>query len=273
MTLDFSQLAQDPYIVFRLGGNAYAIPALLVKTMIETPKVIPIPRVPPYVRGVVNLRGSILSLIDLRTRMGLESTASERNELLVMLEQREKDHIHWLNELEASLLEAREFTLQLDPRLCAFGKWYYSYTPPDQWVAGILRNFEEPHNTIHGLAVHIKELQASGQLEEGKKKLESTRERELATMIRLFAQLRKQISDSLREICIVVDYGQSSTAFAVDAVESIEHFEEDTFQDVDGKTVTGESLILCFARRKKDNGVVSMLDTQALLNSSISPPN
>ncbi len=263
--MNFEELARDPFLVFRLGGNFYALSALYVKTMTEIPDIVPIPGAPGYVRGVINLRGSILSLTDLRTRLGLASIDAELSELLSMLEAREKDHINWLDTLERSIVKNEKFTLQLDPHLCGFGKWYYSYTPADKWVGSILAKFEEPHNAIHRLATHVKKLQADGRTEEAKQKLEATKKNELAVLLQLFRQLQKQISDSMRDICIVLETEDRTAAFSVDAVESTEEFDADSFQKLDAVLNTNGELMLCLAKRKKDDTVVTVLNPLALV--------
>jgi chemotaxis signal transduction protein len=265
---DAHTLASDPYVVIRLAGNFYGVSARSVRSMTEMPPVISIPATPAHVRGAVNLRGSILGLTDLRVRLGIQSTETERTELLEMLEARERDHINWLAELERSVIENREFGLQLNPRLCAFGKWYYSYTPPDQWVASILREFEAPHDTIHGLATLVKELQAQGRIDEARQRLDDTKSGELAMMLHLFGQLRRQIAQSLRETCVVLESGSTAAAFAVDCVESIEHFVHQSFEEFDAGGGDVDLAIRCLARRVKDDAVVIILDAARLIGTA-----
>jgi purine-binding chemotaxis protein CheW len=59
------------YLTFRLGGTSYAIGILKVQEIIGLLRVTPVPGTPPYVRGVVNLRGRIIPVVDLCTRFGL----------------------------------------------------------------------------------------------------------------------------------------------------------------------------------------------------------
>ena len=58
-----------PWITVRLKNQAFAMPSDDVREMIQLGEVFAVPQVPEYVRGVINLRGSIIPLIDLRTRM------------------------------------------------------------------------------------------------------------------------------------------------------------------------------------------------------------
>jgi purine-binding chemotaxis protein CheW len=57
-------------VVFRLGDERYAVPLSCVRELARVPPITPVPRLPPFVAGVANLRGNILGLIDLRTVVG-----------------------------------------------------------------------------------------------------------------------------------------------------------------------------------------------------------
>jgi purine-binding chemotaxis protein CheW len=68
--LDESRAA-GKYLTFVLGGGAYGLPVLKVREIIRLADITPIPRMPDYVRGVINLRGRIVPVIDLRLKLGL----------------------------------------------------------------------------------------------------------------------------------------------------------------------------------------------------------
>jgi purine-binding chemotaxis protein CheW len=63
--------AAGKYLTFVLGDVAYGIPILKVREIIRLLDITPIPRLPDYVRGVINLRGKIVPVIDLRLKLGL----------------------------------------------------------------------------------------------------------------------------------------------------------------------------------------------------------
>jgi len=75
----------DSCIVFSLAGTRYAIPIRSVTEMDAIPRITSVPNLPPFVRGVTNLRGDILAVVDLRSLLGLErSTYEERGRILVV---------------------------------------------------------------------------------------------------------------------------------------------------------------------------------------------
>ncbi|MEW6775435.1 MAG: chemotaxis protein CheW [Bdellovibrionota bacterium] len=63
--------AESQLACFLLGGDSYAIDIMRIKEIVPFQKVRPVPRSPKFVRGVVNLRGSVLPIVDLRDRFGL----------------------------------------------------------------------------------------------------------------------------------------------------------------------------------------------------------
>jgi twitching motility protein PilI len=58
-------------VVFRLGSTRCALPIDRVFEIAEVPRITPVPNLPPWVRGVANLRGDVLAVIDLRAFVGL----------------------------------------------------------------------------------------------------------------------------------------------------------------------------------------------------------
>lgn len=59
------------FMEFNLGHESYAVELLKVKEVITPPEMTPIPKSPAYVCGLMNLRGLVLSVIDLRKKMGI----------------------------------------------------------------------------------------------------------------------------------------------------------------------------------------------------------
>ncbi|MEM9742374.1 MAG: chemotaxis protein CheW [Pseudomonadota bacterium] len=63
--------AKAQYLTFRLGEEEYAINILSVREIKSWGPVTPLPQSPPYMLGVINLRGAIVPVVDLRRRFGL----------------------------------------------------------------------------------------------------------------------------------------------------------------------------------------------------------
>lgn len=59
------------YLEFHLGNESYAVELLTVKEVITIPELTPIPKAPTYVSGIMNLRGQVITVIDLRKKLGI----------------------------------------------------------------------------------------------------------------------------------------------------------------------------------------------------------
>lgn len=73
MTVQTKEIAKaGKYLTFALGNEGYGIAIINVKEIIGYQDVTQVPQVPPEVKGVINLRGEVVPVIDLRLRFGLQ---------------------------------------------------------------------------------------------------------------------------------------------------------------------------------------------------------
>ena len=78
-------MAKELHIVgFRVGRETFGVPISLVHEIVRVPEITAVPDSPGYVEGVINLRGKIVSVVDLRKRFGeKEIAANKKNRILV----------------------------------------------------------------------------------------------------------------------------------------------------------------------------------------------
>ena len=74
------------YLTFVLGGEVYAIGILAIKEILEQGQMTHVPMMPAFIRGVINLRGAVVPVIDLGVRFGSAATAMGRRTCIVILE-------------------------------------------------------------------------------------------------------------------------------------------------------------------------------------------
>ncbi|TAN51235.1 MAG: chemotaxis protein CheW [Methylococcaceae bacterium] len=74
------------FLTFLLGGEMFAIDILRIKEIIEYGQVTPVPMVPDFIRGVINLRGSVVPVIYLSIRFGHAPTETTRRTCIVIVE-------------------------------------------------------------------------------------------------------------------------------------------------------------------------------------------
>lgn len=64
-------------IVFRLGDEEYGLQIGQIKEVVPTPHITRLPQTPPYVKGVANIRGNIIAVVDLEEKFGLKQESDE----------------------------------------------------------------------------------------------------------------------------------------------------------------------------------------------------
>ncbi|GAB1458925.1 chemotaxis protein CheW [Thauera sp.] len=74
------------YLTFSLGGEVFALGILNVKEIIEFGNVTEIPMMPAFIRGVINLRGAVVPVIDLSARFGGPASTVSRRTCIVIVE-------------------------------------------------------------------------------------------------------------------------------------------------------------------------------------------
>ena len=82
---------ENKFLSFCLGTEHYGVEILRVREIIGLLAITPLPQTPPYVKGVMNLRGRIIPVIDLRLRFGLNAADATKETCIVVLESSEQD--------------------------------------------------------------------------------------------------------------------------------------------------------------------------------------
>jgi purine-binding chemotaxis protein CheW len=82
------QGAAQPYVLFDLAGTAYAIASEMVQQMEMVEHITPVPDAPPFVDGVVFVRGQVVPVVNLRARFGFERAENNlKTRLMVVANQ------------------------------------------------------------------------------------------------------------------------------------------------------------------------------------------
>jgi purine-binding chemotaxis protein CheW len=74
------------YLTFRLGEESYGIAVLKIREIIKLTAITAVPQMPSYVKGVINLRGKIIPVVDLRAKFGLPPAATTERTCIVVVQ-------------------------------------------------------------------------------------------------------------------------------------------------------------------------------------------
>lgn len=81
-----AQTRRERYLTFFLGEEQYGIAIDRIKEIIALMKVTSVPKTPEYMKGVINLRGSIIPVVDTRLRFGMEIQKETMHTSIIIVE-------------------------------------------------------------------------------------------------------------------------------------------------------------------------------------------
>lgn len=253
------------WVVFKLHDQSFGIAVDNVREMVSMPHVVPLPKAPAHVRGMINLRGQTMPVIDVRVLLGMNSANQDTAEILATARQGEEAHRKWLKELEDSVRENREFKLTTDPHKCNFGRWYDAFQTGDIVLKNYMKKFDAPHKQIHGLGVKARGLLDSGHQKEALELIGSSGQSILTGMIGLFTDLYALLQGSQREIGLVAMMDGKVMALAVDSVTSVESLPKETIKPLSSIFgVQAHRVVSHVARRRADDSMVMLFDPEKL---------
>ncbi|PHQ95093.1 MAG: chemotaxis protein CheW [Marinosulfonomonas sp.] len=117
-TQDKALTAEIELLTFQVGKQEYAIDIMSVREIRGWSKATPLPHAPAFVRGVINLRGTVLTIVDLAERLGMGRTeASERNVIIVV--HTGKETVGLLVDAVSDILAINKSDLQTPPEMSA----------------------------------------------------------------------------------------------------------------------------------------------------------
>jgi len=71
---------------FRIGRETFGLPISIVREIVRVPEITSVPNAPDYIEGVINLRGRIIPIVDLRKRFGEKSFEANKKNRIVVVE-------------------------------------------------------------------------------------------------------------------------------------------------------------------------------------------
>jgi purine-binding chemotaxis protein CheW len=113
--------AHPQYLTFYIAGEEYALAILRVREIIQYAGVTRIPRAPEWVRGVINLRGSVVPVVDVGARFGVAHFQPTRSTCIVVAEVRQAGEPIVIGLLTDAVSEVVELPPQDVQQVPAFG--------------------------------------------------------------------------------------------------------------------------------------------------------
>lgn len=84
--VDSVSSAQTEYLSFRIGESEYSVEIMSVREIRGWTRTTSLPHAPHFVRGVINLRGTVLPVVDLALRLGLDASEPEERNVIIVVD-------------------------------------------------------------------------------------------------------------------------------------------------------------------------------------------
>jgi len=125
------------YLTFSLGGEVFAIGILAIKEIIEYSSLTQVPMMPEYLRGVINLRGAVVPVVDLMVRFGKPASQITKRTCIVIVEIQSEGERHDIG----VVVDAVDSVLDIPPD---------QIEPPPDFGAHIPTDFMQGMGKVNG---------------------------------------------------------------------------------------------------------------------------
>lgn len=118
-TTNNAKRTDDPmlqWVTFRLEGETYGVNVMQVQEVLRYTEIAPVPGAPAYVLGIINLRGNVVTVIDTRSRFGLQSGEVTDQTRIVIIEA-DKHVIGILVDAVAEVVYLRQSEIETAPNV------------------------------------------------------------------------------------------------------------------------------------------------------------
>ena len=107
---DNDQYESNSYLTFKIGTELFGVGVKNIINILEMTKITRVPKAPEYMKGVINLRGSILPILDTRIKFGISDTSYTTNTCILVLEVMVKSESLRLGVIVDSVQEVLDIT-------------------------------------------------------------------------------------------------------------------------------------------------------------------
>jgi chemotaxis signal transduction protein len=253
-------------VIIKLGDKLFSVKADQVLSMEALRDVKKIPYVPNHMRGVVELRGQVIPLVDLRVLLDLGSYLDELKDLLCHIEKGEADFKMLLSETEKAISESDSNDF-CKVNMQGFISWLENFQTENIFISDVLgalyRNIQHICKLLSEVRNYIQKSESDIALQ----LLSQIKEDELDRLTESFALAKDVVSNKNNELFIVVQAGSNKFAVTVDhiiAVDIIKNVEdtEDSFFEFLNQDLKG--LIESLGRNKRFDELIISLNLEKL---------
>ncbi len=109
--MESTEKAAKQYLTFKLARETFAVDVARVREILDFISITKVPRTPDFMRGVINLRGSVVPVVDMKLKFGMEATEKTVDTCIIVLEVT----IEGETTIVGALADSVEEVLELEP--------------------------------------------------------------------------------------------------------------------------------------------------------------
>jgi chemotaxis signal transduction protein len=165
--------------------------------------------------GYLDFRNTLVRVFDCATVLSQVRERDSIYQLISDIKTYQQAHVDWVAALEHSIITGEPFTKPRNPRMCAFGQWFYSFKTKDDSLKALLEKIEDPHLHIHALADRLLEKSVNGQNQAAIEELGLEKQTTLKKLLRVLENMTEYLQGSIHPIVLHLTEDGTTPAFSM----------------------------------------------------------
>ncbi|WP_136678676.1 CZB domain-containing protein [Neptunomonas sp. XY-337] len=187
--------------------------------------------------GYLDYRDVLVNVYDSAAILNRRRNRDEQNELVSAIDTYKQAHIDWVAALEHAITSGEEFTLPRDPRMCAFGQWYYAFETQNQDLKALLDKIEKPHQEIHALADTLLELCSNGETARAQRILSIEKGTTLRKLLRILESAQDLLLRNIHPVLLHLTQDGSTPWYSI-VLDEVDDIIDYRLSDLDTSATT-----------------------------------
>lgn len=271
--VDGSDTQKRQFVSFRVHSRRYGIPIESVAEMTQIHDFHPISGTPAWILGMMQLRNSVIPILDLRIRLGLSRLEDELARIECDLTRQQQDHVDWVRSLEQGCAAGAILETDHEPIRCSLQACLESLGEGDEDRLATLERLREPDARLHAAVASCRTTLARGDVEATRRALRRIRNEELGDLRDAIDRVVREIRARGRQMIIVLRGADESLGIAVDHIDSVTGVETDQIvprplHGLEAGDASADVLVSCVVRRHDRSALVQILDVERVFRTA-----
>lgn len=261
------------FVTFRVQSKRYGVPIDSVVEMTQVQDAYPISGAPEWVLGMMQLRDSVVPILDLRLRLGFSRLKDELDCLNRELVTHRDEHVDWIDALVHDPAARAPSGYEKGLRVCGLRTWLDALAPSEAALAGAVHRLKGPDERLHAVVESSRELARRGDTAGARRALERAQGFELKDLLQGFEGLLRDVRARERQMVVILSGAEENLALAVDHIDSVASVDVDQIvprplHELETGERAVDLLVSSVVRRHEQTELIQILDVERLFRSA-----